>query len=244
MPAAPLTAQVEGDGAFHLGGRSPLGVIFDCDGTLLDSMGMWHSLDDRLAARVGIAFTKADRDYMTSATIPECSAYMHDRYGIGSSARNVEDMIASEISTFYRDEVQARPGALAFVRALDAADVPMAVASSTPSDYLRLGLATAGFEPYMRAIVSVDDVSRSKRDPAVYDAARAALGTTREQTWGFEDALYAVRTLKTAGYRTCAIYDSDIAGTPDDLRAAADLFIMSFDGLRSGEFLRMAALPR
>lgn len=217
-----------------------VGVIFDCDGTLLDSMTMWHSLDDRIAERAGVVFTKADKDFLTAGTLRECADYMHDRHGIGASGADVERMINDETARWYANEAVARPGAEAFVRALHAAGVPMAVASSTPAQNLRLGLRTAGLEPYMSAIISVEDVGAPKREPVVYDAARAVLGTERERTWGFEDALYAVRTLAKAGYRTVGVHDSDVAGTRDELAAAADLFIASFTELSAEEFLAIA----
>lgn len=218
----------------------PIGVIFDCDGTLLDSMTMWHSLDDRIAERAGVTFTKADKDFLTAGTLRECADYMHDRYGIGASGADVERMINDETARWYATEAVPRPGALAFVQGLAEAGIPMAVASSTPAANLRCGLETAGLAPYLSAIVSVEDVGVSKREPLVYDVAREALGTPRSRTWGFEDALYAVQTLAGAGFRTVGVYDTDIAGTPEQLAAAADLFIASFTELTAEGFCAVA----
>ncbi len=220
---------------------SDIGVIFDCDGTLLDSMPMWHSLDDRIAQRAGVQLTQADRDYFTQATLRECGDYIHDRYGFGASGAAVEQMIAGEIMHWYADEPVMKPGAADFVRGLAEAGVPMAVASSTPAAFLREGLQNAGLAPYMKAIVSVEDVRSSKREPLVYDTARAALGTDRAHTWGIEDAVYALDTLRHAGYRTAGIFDSTIAGSPEQLAAASELFIASFVELPADEFLTAVA---
>lgn len=215
-------------------------MIFDCDGTLIDSMQMWHSLDDRIAERAGVEFTKEDRDFLTAGTLCECGNYMHDKYAIGTSGADVVRMINDETARWYATLAVARPGALEFVRALHAAEVPMAVASSTPASNLHTGLETAGLAQYMQAIVSVEDVRESKRSPLVYDTARDAIGTSRCCTWGFEDAVYALRTLSNAGFRTVGIYDSDIAGTPDALAAAADLFFTSFTEITAEGFLNVA----
>lgn len=207
----------------------PAAVIFDCDGTLLDSMEFWHSLDDRLAARAGVTLTKADRDFLTACTMEECGAYFHERLGVGASVADVVNAFDDELMRFYQQEVQPKPGACELVRKLANAGVPMAVASSTPPRLLRTGLERAGLADAMKAIVSVEDVNSSKREPLVYDVARAALGTERAETWGVEDALYAVRTLKRAGYRTLAVFDSMTAGTPEELAAEADVFVMSLE---------------
>lgn len=219
-----------------------LGIIFDCDGTLVDSMGAWHEVDRALAAEAGIALTKADTDAITTMSLDEASAYLHGQCGLGESTAAVKAMIFDRMRAFYANEVEARPGALAFVRAMHERGVPMAVASSTPPDMLATCIERCGFAPYMQAVVSVDDLQTSKREPLVYDHARAALGTDRARTWGFEDATYALDTLRTAGYRTGAIYDNDLSGTREDLLARANFLISSWEDLDSDDFLAKANL--
>jgi len=133
-----------------------------------------------------------------------------------------------ELMLAYYRVARPREGALEFVREMHARGVRMAVASSIPQEYLQAGLASAGFLPYLDAVVSVDDVGSSKRQPDVYHAARAAMGTAVDNTWGFEDSLYAVRTLKGAGYRTVGLYERDGSGSFDDLQREATLAVRSF----------------
>ena len=132
---------------------------------------------------------------------------------------------------YYRNHAKPRPGALEFVEALNELGVSCSVASSSPQSYLQAGLARAGFTPYLDAIVSVDDVGASKRDPAVFNQACKLMGTRIDETWGFEDSLYALLTLKRAGYKTVGIYDSDLAGTFDQLAEVADVAVRAFDEL-------------
>ncbi|MCI8469798.1 MAG: HAD family phosphatase [Eggerthellaceae bacterium] len=204
-------------------------------------MGVWRALEDDLAARGGFTLTKDDTDHITTLTIPECGDFFHEKFGLGSSGAEVKGMIDEFMMDFYAHRAEGRPGALAFVRALAERGVPQSVASSTPKPLLEAGLAHAGFTPYLADIVSVDDVGASKREPAVYDRARRALGTPRERTWGFEDAVYAVRTLAAAGYGTVGVYDNDLAGTYDELAAEADMVIRDFRQLSPDEFLVLAA---
>lgn len=219
---------------------SAFGVIFDCDGTLIDSMGAWRELEADLARRVGAELDKEDTDALTTMSIPECGAYLHGKFGLGESPEEVVGTIDDFMMDYYANRSVARPGALRFVRGLADAGVPMAVASSTPSALLRAGIEHAGFAPYMRAIVSVDDVGKSKREPAVYDRAREALGTTRAQTWGFEDATYALRTLNAAGYHTFGVYDCDLSGTFEELAGEADMVARSFEAVSAADFLKAA----
>ena len=220
---------------------TPLGIIFDCDGTLVDSMGVWRALEESLTNQGGFTLSKADTDIITPLSIPETAAYIHEHFGLGATAAAVETMINEFMLDYYSHRACPRPGALAFVQGLHEQGVPMAVASSTPSELLIEAMKSCGFAPYMKAIVSVEDVGSSKRSPEVYDAARASLGTTRAQTWGFEDATYALVTLSQAGYHTVGIYDDDKAGTWEDLVATADVAIQSFEELTSAGFMAVVA---
>lgn len=215
------------------------GIVFDCDGTLLDTIGMWHEVEDELYRRAGAEPTPADHAVLVSLTVPETGAFFHDRYGLGASGDDVVSLMSEILLAYYQTKARPRNGALEFVQELAQAGVPMSVASSSPQEFLQAGLGIAGFLPYLRKVVSVDDVGSSKREPAVYDCARDALGFDRAHTWGFEDSLYAVQTLKRAGYPVVGIYDCDESGAYSDLCAAADVCIRDFSEIT---FERLSAL--
>lgn len=225
-----------------MGDCSHIGVIFDCDGTLIDSMAAWRALEEDLAARSGREFTREDADALTVRTIPECGVYVHEKFRLGSCPSDVERMINEFMFDFYGTRAELRPGARAFVEGLAERGVHMTVASSTPKPLLEVGLAHVGLTSFLDAIVSVDCVGKSKREPAVYDYARSIMGTDLRFTWGFEDALYAVQTLKRAGYPVVGIFDDDLAGRFEDLKAHADMAILSFEELSVEGFLKSALL--
>lgn len=216
------------------------GVIFDCDGTLLDSMEIWHDVDYRLAERAGLEVSQADRDYMTKATLEECAIYIHDHFKIGTDADDVMRIIMDDMLSYYQNEAELKPGVLELVEGLHEAGVPMGVASSTPSRLLKAGLGHTGIAKYMATIMSVDDLNTSKREPLIFDTVREAIGTEKGRTWGVDDALYAINTLRDAGYPTLAVYDSDIAGTPEKLAQAATFYLSTFEGLTAQKFLELA----
>ena len=219
---------------------SHIGVIFDCDGTLIDSMEAWRALEEDLARRAGRPFTREDADALTVRTIPECGEYVHEKFGLGECSADVERMINDFMFDFYSTRAQLRPGALAFIEGLASQGVRMTVASSTPQPLLEAGLAHVGVTPFLDAIVSVDVVGKSKREPAVYDHARAIMGTALEYTWGFEDAIYAVDTLVRGGYKTVGIYDNDLSATYEQLEARATIAIREFSDLSVDRFLELA----
>ena len=220
------------------------GVVFDCDGTLLDTIDVWHEAEAEMYRRAGATPEAGDHEAIVTFTLAETGEFFHGKYGLGASPDDVVRMIDEILLEFYRTKARPREGALELVRALAERGIPLSVASSSPQSYLQAGLAATGFLPYVKAVVSVDDVGASKREPAVYDRAREALGTERALTWGFEDSLYAVRTLKSAGYPTVGVYDCDESGTFADLAAEATIAIRDFSELSVDRLEEIVRLNR
>ena len=106
-----------------------IGVIFDCDGTLIDSMGVWRELEEEMARRAGAALAPADIELINTLTIPESGRYFHERFGLGSSSEEVVGMMNDFILGYYRDRAEARLGVMDFIDALAQRGVAMTVAS-------------------------------------------------------------------------------------------------------------------
>ena len=213
------------------------GVVFDCDGTLMDTMGLWLSMEDELAERMGRRLTPAERGHLRSLTVAETGAYLHDELGVFDSAQAVVDEIGRMAYGYYANSCELRPGALEFVQALAAAGVPCAIASSSPRAFLEAGVAHTGLAGLLCAVVSTDDVGASKRESAVYDRARELIGADLSTTWVCEDAAYTFAATKAAGYHTLGIYDRDDSGTFEELSTLADVAIRSWGELDVARFL-------
>lgn len=213
------------------------GMILDCDGTLLDSMGAWRDIDSRLAARAGRELTQDEKALLNSYTVPEVCQWFHEHMGLGDTWEEVYGIIDDIMRCFYTDEVEERSGARAFVKTLHDAGVGCVIVSSTAHELLDLGLARCGMASFIDDIVSTEDVDLSKRDPRIYEIACERMGTRKEDTWGIDDSLYAVQAMHDAGYRTIAMFDHDDAGSAQDLAAVADICVEGFDQLDASRLL-------
>ena len=203
------------------------GAIFDCDGTLVDSMGMWNALTQRMFDTYGAGSAPLDR--FEPLALREGCALMHEEYGMGASADAVYEELCALVRRSYESEVPLMPGARAFLDELAAAGVPMIVASSTPLRELRCALAAHDLERYFVGMVSTEEVGgRDKEFPDVYLEAARRLGTPVESTWVFEDAPFGVRTARRAGFPVVGLFNDHDGRREEDVRPNCDIFAHGF----------------
>ena len=151
------------------------GFIFDCDGTLLDTLNAWDEAERDLFAQAG-ELTQAQEDEIHAAPIEQAAAILHERYGVGKSAEDVLAHLDNHLLPHYRDISVPMAGALEFVRAVHERGIPCVVVSSSPRRYLAAGLERAGVLDCFKELVSTDEVGASKQDFKIYEVAVRELG--------------------------------------------------------------------
>jgi len=204
------------------------GAIFDMDGTLIDSMGYWKA---------------APRDYIRSLG-KEPHADLGDRfltlglvniypsvckdYGIELPIEEVSRGIY-EIMERYYGSVEIKPCVREMLEAFKTAGVKMCVASATDASVARRVLSRLQIEDYFSEVFCCKDVGRGKRYPDIYNHALGYLGTNKEETYVFEDAVFAVRTLKANGFVAVGIEDKYSTDEERaEIKEIADYYVDSY----------------
>ncbi|MDO4798141.1 MAG: thiamine diphosphokinase [Coriobacteriales bacterium] len=207
------------------------GAIFDCDGTLLDSMPMWTQSCVGLLERYGV--DDALRVFLEheSLDMDKKCAWYHENLGIGQSSEQLYRELWDCVAHAYKTTVRPFPGCEAFLESLARRGVPMAIASSTPPELLEVALSAHGLLGYFGEVVFAGDVGRSKEYPDVYLAACQRLGTSVGETWVFEDAPFGVRSAARAGFPTVAIANDHDDRDPAFLRRWATVVSHGYEGL-------------
>lgn len=211
--------------------------IFDMDGTLLDSMGMWRNLGRDLFLCHGVHppvdLAARTRHLELPKLAERCSAL-----GVPGSPRSLEAELRGRIERFYREWVYAKPGVSDFLARLHADGVRLYVATATDRPMAETALERAGLSGYFQGMVTCRESGQEKREgPAVYEWALEALRSRKQDTLVFEDVFYAVRTAKNAGFRVAAVYDA-WEKPQAELRRLADYYIMSYEA-----FFRVPSFP-
>lgn len=184
------------------------GAIFDADGTLLDSMGAWDVAAVHYLADQGVQARPDLKQVLFPLTLTECTVYLHEAYGLPKPPAEIEAEIKERMRLFYRDKVEAKPGAKAFLEALKARGVKLTLATNTARSAITEGLARTGILPLLEGIYTTDEVGTDKHDPAFFHLVRRAMGTETADTWVFEDAVHAASTAFHAGFPVAGVADA------------------------------------
>ena len=186
------------------------GMIFDCDGTLLDTLAAWEEAERELFAQAG-PLTQEQEDEIHAAPIEQACILLHERYGVGESAEGVLAHLDDHLIPYYGEESSSMPGAVEFVRKVREAGIPCVVLSSSPRRYLAAGLHRAGILDCFDELVSTDETGFSKQEFGIYEAALKVLGCERERVWAVDDAPYAIAVMHDFGFKTICVGERDSA---------------------------------
>ena len=180
------------------------GFIFDCDGTLLDTLDAWEEAESSLFALTG-TLTQEQEDEIHAAPIEQAAKIFHERYGVGESAQAVLDHLDGFLVPYYGQQAEEMHGALDFVREVYKRGIPSVVVSSSPRRYLEAGLDRAGVLECFEELISTDEVGVSKQDFGIYEEALRTLGCAKEKTWAVDDAPYAIEVMHNFGLKTICV---------------------------------------
>lgn len=203
------------------------GAVFDLDGVLLDSMGIWEDLGARYLRRLHITPEPGLNEILFAMSMEQGAAYLKAHYPLSQSEAEIGDGIARMLADYYFYEVPAKPGAAELLGFLAERSIPMAAATSSPREHVIRALDRLGLLSYLRAIFTTGEVGASKHEPTIYHLAAEALGTAPAETLIFEDSLYALKTAKAAGYRTVGVWDAHGETDQAGLNRAAEVYLTS-----------------
>ena len=207
-------------------------AIFDMDGTLLDSMPIWHNLGAATLRAMGYEPEPDLNQYLKQVTVLEGARYCKEHYHMPQSAEEIAAVTEAQVEDFYFHRVQAKPGVLPFLSLLKMEGVEMYVATNTDRRLAEPALRHAGLDQFFRGILTCGEVGAGKGEsPAIYEKAMRRMGGDKHNTVVFEDALHAVETAKAAGFRVCAVYDLSADADQTEIRRLADYYIRSFEEL-------------
>ncbi len=207
-------------------------VIFDLDGTLMDSMWMWRDIDIEYLGRYGYTPPEGLEKVIEGMGFTETAQYFKERFAIPDSIEKIKEDWLLMAGDKYAHEVKLKPGASGFLRKIRRKGLRIGIASSNSRDLILACLRGNGVEDCFDCIVTSCDVAKGKPAPDVYLKAAAMLKVRPEECLVFEDVPMGILAGKNAGMRVCAVEDAWSGAQMEEIRHLADGYIVSYDEIR------------
>lgn len=206
-------------------------VIFDLDGTLVDSMWMWTDIDIEYLDRFGHAFDPQLQKDIEGMSIEETARYFQDTYNIPRSLEEIMgDWIEMSIDK-YRHEVTLKPYAAEFLAFLRNRSLKTAIATSNSIHMVEACLEHLSIRDAFDYVVTSSSVERGKPYPDVYLHVAEVLGVSPARCLVFEDIPAGIQAGKAAGMTVIAVHDTFSEDMDDIKRELADGYINDFSEL-------------
>lgn len=206
------------------------GAIFDFDGTVFDSMHIWKGVKFQFFDRIGLVLSEEQREEFKKLFLLDAIELAKTRFDLKMTDKELFDEFFTLIKEKYLADTEPKNDIIEFLEKLKAKGVKMGIATATGEPALVAVLEKFNMLQYFSCIYSTYTVGASKTEPKVYDVVLNELGTDKETTWIFEDALYAAKTAKKAGYNVVGIYDKSEL-EQEELKKFVDIYIHNYSEL-------------
>lgn len=199
------------------------GVIFDFDGTLLDSAEAWNGVAERYLEELSVPCEEALSLKISRLSFAEGADYIRRTYLPDRTISQVERGIIAIVERGYRESLPLRDGAEELLKLLRAANIPMCVATSNTGGLVKSALRRLNIDGYFVAVITSDEVAVGKESPEIYLEAARRMDGKVSNTWVVEDSPHAIATAKRAGFKVAAVCDAKT----DKIFQSADFIIDS-----------------
>ena len=204
------------------------GFIFDVDGTILDSMGIWMNVGELYLKDMGIKAEPNLGEILFEMTMNEGAEYIQKKYNLNLTTEEICTGINNRVYKFYEKEAMPKPKVIDFIEQAYENKIPMTIATSTDRPMIEAAFKRLHMDKYIKKIFTTTEDGYGKDKPDIFIKAMEEMGTTPKQTWLFEDGAYSIETAKQLGIKTIGIYDPASEKDQEKIRNLTNIYIKNW----------------
>lgn len=211
--------------------RNKRAVIFDMDGSLVDSMWLWREIDIEYLGKFGITLPDGLQSLIEGKSFHETAVYFKEHFPIPDSVEQMKETWNRMAWDKYTHEVPLKPGIPEFLKGCREHGVLLGIASSNSRELVENVAKVHGLHDYFSCIMTGCDIKNGKPAPDIFLAAAKGLKEAPCNCLVFEDIIPGIQAGKCAGMEVCAVEDIYSAHDREGKQALADYYIEHYYGL-------------
>lgn len=208
------------------------GVIFDIDGTLLESTSIWHDVDVDFFKKRGMELPSDYAMAIGHLGLDKAADYTINRFNLNEKKEDIINEWKDGVLEYYKHKVKSKPHVKEFLCFLKENGIPFCAATANDEDCYRSSLERTGIYDLFDFILEVNNFPYGKERPDIYIHACERLKIKIENTLVFEDLLMPIRTLNKAGFISVGVYDKSCPDI-DKVKLESFVFINDYNELFS-----------
>ena len=203
-------------------------VIFDMDGTLIDSTGIWHEIDKAFFAKRNMELPKDYAQHIVHLGLTQAAVYTKETYHLEESIQDIIKEWHDMSVDMYKYHVPLKEGALELLKLFKSNGIKMAIATANDEPLYRPCIERLGIGDYFDEIADVNTAKEGKQSAKIYLDLAKKMGAEPRNTLVLEDMPTCVKTAFNSGFITVAVYDNASKEYDKEKKENSVLFINSF----------------
>ena len=206
-------------------------VIFDMDGTLIDSTGLWHEIDMLFFAKRGMELPKDYAQKIVHLGLRKAAELTRELYGVKETPDEIIQEWRQMALDMYHNDVELKPGAIALLETLKSNGLKLAIATANDAELYMPCIMRLGIGDYFDFIADVNSSKEGKNSAKIYLDLTEKMNSKPENTLVLEDMPTCIKTVYDAGFVTVAVADKASEKFDEDKKTNSHLFINNFQEL-------------
>ena len=211
--------------------REITAVIFDMDGTLIDSTGLWHEIDKKFFSKRGMELPKDYAQKIVHLGLTKAAELTRELYGIQESPEEIILEWRQMAVDLYQNDVQLKDGAIELLELFKKNGLKLSIATANDEELYMPCVKRLGIGKYFDFIADVNSSKEGKNSAKIYLDLAKDMFSKPENTLVLEDMPTCIKTVHDAGFPTVAVYDKASEKFDNEKRSNSDLFISNFNEL-------------
>lgn len=203
-------------------------AIFDLDGTLIDSMGMWRNLGKNFLKRRNIDITEKVENDMTTMSLRMNSHYLKETFNLRETPDSIYKEFKDIIFDYYLNEVEEKEDAFKTIKEYKEKGYNVVLGTATSDEFIEPLLSRFNLKEYFDLVQTCDMVDIKKSNKDYFNLIAKKLDIDSKEIFLFDDAPFALKAAKEAGIVTVGVYDNESSHYWDEIVEKNDYAIKSF----------------